>query len=178
MRSPERGAARLQRHVRQCNRVSGCNLRGAGPQHAVEGVEHIRDDARELPPIRTGTSEDVSQLSTASYSADQPLIYSPQRPQNTCKTGTTCPLWTAMPVCTVAGRQNKTEIFGLRALQNPLTSSHFCTHLCTPLGMHTCTPIAYFQIPIRRSEPDVALRRDLFPDDQGRTSSHRPARWP
>lgn len=78
----------------------------------------------------------------------------------------------------VAGRQNKTEIFGLRALQNPLTSSHFCTHLCTPLGMHTCTPLAYFQIPIRRSEPDVALRRDLFPNDQGRTSSHRPERWP
>jgi hypothetical protein len=38
----------------------------------------------------------------------------------------------------VAGRQNKAEIFGLRAPRLTLTNNHFCTPLCTP--------IAHFQI--------------------------------
>ena len=77
------------------------------------------------------------------------------------------------PFLVVAGRQTEAEIIGLRAPHEPLSKPHFCTPLCTPHGVQACTHVAYFLMPIKRSEPDVALRRDLFPNDQGRTSSHQ-----
>ena len=45
----------------------------------------------------------------------------------------------------VAGRQSKPATFGLRAPRLTLTNSHFCTPLCTLLGVQACTPLAHFR---------------------------------
>ena len=46
----------------------------------------------------------------------------------------------------VAGRQNKAEIFGLRAPQDPLTNRHLCTPFCAPRGCTLAPPSPTFEI--------------------------------
>jgi len=72
------------------------------------------------------------------------------------------PRWGGLVPNLVAAKNCGCTITGLRTLRVTLTNGHFCTPLCTALGVHACTPLAHFQARTISTRPSRSFTSSTF----------------